>query len=815
MFFFAGLLLLLRGPADASALHGRVTDREGAPLPFANVYFEGTTHGTTTNADGYYRLEAVPGTYRVAFRFLGFRTAVHEITLGRDDLEFNVALEPEQYRLGEVVVTAGEDPAYAIMRHAVDNRKRYRDQVEGYACDVYIKGLQRMLKWPEKIMGQDIRMEQFLDSATHIIYLSESVSRFHFHKPDRIYEEMISSKVSGDNKAFSWNQASDMRFDFYDNLIQTGISPRGVVSPVAGNALFYYRYRWEGSYVEGGITVNRITVIPRRRNDPVFRGTIFIQDSTWRIHGADLLLTRDAGIQFVDSLVIQQVFLPVEGCDTVWLPATSRFMFHFGVLGFEGNGHYTGVFSNYRLDAGLPEDIPRGEVMKVREDANKKDPAYWNDARPVPLTDEERGNYLRRDSTQAVRESKAYLDSVDRVNNKVNAGKILLFGYTYNQEFRKRSFSVSALTENVQFNTVEGLNFGLTAGYTRHFKDDRRNRWSATGTVRYGVANRSVQGSGKIEYRYDDRHLAGAWLEGGRRTVQYNEDEPISPVVNTLYTLMSEQNYAKLLDKRYAEAGQRRELANGITLETRVGWTERVALQNHTDYSFRDVNFRTFSSNNPLDPADDTPAFVRHRVLDYSAGLVIRIRQQYMLRPYRKVVLGSDYPVLRLNYRGAGDILGTDVRKNLFEGGITHTLGLGLAGDLEFEGWYGRFVGEQRLPFADFKHFPGNLTLFSGSSLRRYDVLDYYAYSTADQYAEVHAEYSMNGFLFNKIPGLRKLRLTEIAGFHFLHVPGLPDHYEFSAGVSKLGLLRVDAVWSFARGGSPEVALRIGVAGLQ
>jgi hypothetical protein len=236
---------------------------------------------------------------------------------------------------------------------------------------------------------------------------------------------------------------------------------------------------------------------------------------------------------------------------------------------------------------------------------------------------------------------------------------------------------------------------------------------------------------------------------------------------------------------------------------------------NRSDYTFRDKEFREYTSNNPLAPSDDAPAFEKHRLLSYGAGFLVRFRQQYISRPYRKVLLGTEYPVLRLRYYGAAGLQGDGLRKHLFEAGLSDEFGLGLAGSLEWQAWYGRFVGSHNLYLQDFKHFPGNLTVFSSFTLRKYYILDYYAYSTAREYAEGHAEYNLNGFLLNKLPWLRKLRLQEIAGFHFLHVPGLPEHYEVSFGLSKFDLIRVEVAASFSGTRHETTALRIAVVGLQ
>ena len=51
-----------------------------------------------------------------------------------------------------------------------------------------------------------------------IVYLSESEAKLYYQKPDQKKEEMISSKVSGNDNGFSFNRASLMDFDFYENF---------------------------------------------------------------------------------------------------------------------------------------------------------------------------------------------------------------------------------------------------------------------------------------------------------------------------------------------------------------------------------------------------------------------------------------------------------------------------------------------------------------------------------------------------------------------------------------------------------------------
>src|SRR5690606_38799394 len=149
-------------------------------------------------------------------------------------------------------------------------------------------------------------------SAT--LFRSQSESRIRVHPPDDFHEEMISSKFSGNNQAFSFNRAADLKLNFYENHqpIFDGLSARPFVSPIADNALSYYRYRLLGTTEENGQVVHKIEVTPRRKAEPLYQGYIYILEDSWRIYGINLLLTKEASISILDTLHIRQEFIPLR-----------------------------------------------------------------------------------------------------------------------------------------------------------------------------------------------------------------------------------------------------------------------------------------------------------------------------------------------------------------------------------------------------------------------------------------------------------------------------------------------------------------------
>src|SRR5688572_28823198 len=96
----------------------------------------------------------------------------------------------------------------------------------------------------------------------------------------------------------------------------------------------------------------------------------------------------------------------------------------------------------------------------------------------------------------------------------------------------------------------------------------------------------------------------------------------------------------------------RSEIVNGIRMNVDVEYAQRNPLYNTSFYYWVPHNERHFTSNNPLDPDDNiSPGFTRHKSLDLNLQMTIRYKQKYYTRPNQKIILGSKYPTLGLQYR--------------------------------------------------------------------------------------------------------------------------------------------------------------------
>ncbi|WP_293297542.1 DUF5686 and carboxypeptidase regulatory-like domain-containing protein [Pedobacter sp. UBA4863] len=772
--------------AQQYEIKGKIADSDGHPIPFVSIFIKGTTKGVSANVDGAYNIKVDKGAVTLTYTVVGFKSVSQTIDV-YDNITLNQTLQTEQYTLNSVVIKAnGEDPAYKIVRNAIKNRKAYLEEIFAYHSDVYIKGMQKLVGAPKKFFGRDIQKTLNLDTNRNgILYLSESQSKFSYMKPNKIKEEMISSKISGRNNAFSFNKASDMRINFYENLLlaNTGLSARSFVSPIADNALFYYNYKLLGKTEENGLTINKIAVTPRRKNDPAFRGVIYIADNIWRLMGTDLNLTKEAGINLIDTLNIAQQFIKI---DKYYMPGNLKFQFNGNVFGFKFEGYFISFYSNYDINPKFEKGYFTPEILKITKAVNKKDSAYWANNRPIPLTSEERRDYIKKDSIALRMQSKPYLDSIEKANNNFTLGKILITSYSHNDRYNKRSYNFDPIIRAVFYNTVEG--FAIKYGATYRKRYENNEFLTIRPEARYGFKNKIFTANISTYYYYDAIKRAGIGLGFGNEISDLNNYGTMDLLANSVNSLLFERNFPKFYKRNFASITTQRELTTGLQASLSLDYTTNYALTNSTLYKFRDFQDRAFISNNPLNPTNDSPFFPNYKSTSATANLTYTIGQKYITRPDAKIYTESKYPRLNLRYKkGIEGLLGgeTDYDLITFEA-YQERIGLGLFGYTSFVVGAGKFLNNEKLFYPEFKHFRGNNAMFFPPNLRKFRFLDFYQYSTNEHYFEAHVEHNFSGFILNKVPLLRKLKLEEIIGINYLSQPQKKNYTEYYFGIQRL-----------------------------
>jgi len=581
-----------------------------------------------------------------------------------------------------------------------------------------------------------------------------------------------------------------------------------IVSPIADYAFNYYNYKLEGVfYDESGQMINKIEVTPKRPNDRVFFGTIYIVEDSWQIYGVELNVTGKA-IQFepIETLTFTQNFKYSEA-NKFWIKISQTVDFSFAMFGISGDGRFTAVYSDYNFEPDFGRNTFTREVLSFAEAANKKDSVFWQTVRPVPLTTEELTDYIRKDSIQELRNSRTYLDSVDAVRNKFNLSNIA-FGYSFSNTFRKRNFSISSPLLGTNFNTVQGWNTDLTMGFRQNQDENFGKYWRLSGTINYGFSDERFRYTGLFQKKFNNFSRPILTISGGVETEQINVYEPISERINTITSLYFQRNYLKLYEKKFAEVGFQQELFNGFRLFSDISFQQRSPLFNTSGQYWRNRVDVEYSSNNPLQPENFNSApFEDHQIFKLNLNARIDFGQNYMSYPDGKYNMGNNkYPTLYLGYeKGFGfDI--SDYNFDQFKASLRQEISLGNKGTFEYNLKSGSFLNAENIAYLDYQHFNGNQTrIGDGNYIDKFNLLPYYALSTNKEYFEGHLEHDFKGWILGKIPGINQLNFNLILGAHFLSTVNNKPYSEFSAGIDNIGfgkyrLLRLDYVISNLNG---------------
>ncbi|HPF10872.1 MAG TPA: DUF5686 and carboxypeptidase regulatory-like domain-containing protein [Flavobacteriaceae bacterium] len=786
-------------------LTGTVTDTQGHPLPFVNIYVEGTYQGTTSNELGHYALDLPQeGPHTVVFQFLGYGTVKQQLTIDAFPQVLNISLTETTVSLDEVVINATEDPAYRIIRATIAQRKANLERLSAFTADFYSRGIWRVDSVPKKVLGQEVGdFDGALDSTrTGIIYLSETISTIAYRHPNDFKEHILASKVSGNDNGFSFNSAQEANFSFYENTLNLNTA---LVSPIANNALSYYRFQLDGVFYEGNKLINKIQVIPKRPNDRVWRGTLYIVEDDWQLYGLELT-TTGASIQvpFIKELVFTQNF-KYDAEEAAWVKIFQSVDFSFGFFGFNGDGRFVAVYSGYDFHPAFDGKSFGNEVLYFEPEANKKDSLYWDEKRPVALTDEETNDYSRKDSIQTLRKSQVYLDSVDAKNNRF---KLLspLFGYSYKNSFRQWELTYEAPLPGVQFNTVQGWNGGAGLTFFKWY-DDYRSRWFyANVSASYGISEDRLRWRGSVTKKFNNGNDFQLSAFGGSEVRQFNSDQPITPLINSIATLFWERNYMKLYGLNYGGLAWSQELFNGLRTTLSVSYQQRQPLFNTTDYVILPSDRVDFSSNNPLVPTDFvTPAFQQHELVKTFFRAQVTFGQKYMTYPDGKFnVRDANYPRFTFELENALGASETGYNFTQVRARLQQEVEAGSLGTFHYHLKGGTFLHGEEIAFVDYQHFNGNQTRVGTNSTYTnvFNLLPYYALSTNKSYLEVHAEHHFNGWVLSKIPGINQLGFSLVVGGHLLGTEERNPYSEVSLGLDNLGwgkyrLLRLDYVRSF------------------
>lgn len=806
-------LLFFTSIAAFSQITGKITSQAGDPIPFASLYIENTYSNASSNDNGEYILPVKEkGKYIIVIQSLGYKIKKINTNVNILPYKLDIVLEEEPYILEEIVITnkiglTGDE----IIKKAIADRKKNSQQSASFEADFYSKGILRIKNVPSKVLGQELGDWGGLvdDSGKGILYLSETVSKVKYQRPNKIREYVVASKVSGDDNGFSYNNAASAEFDFYENYLPFEIN---VVSPIADNAFEYYNYDLEdrfysSNYIYENKMVYKIKVSPKRETEPVVSGYIYILEDSWNIYAVDVTAKGSQIKQpLLNTFSIKQNF-GYNKKEQTWTKNTQIISFETSLLGIELSGTFNYVYNNFVINPKFEKNTFSNEILVFGEDANNKPDPYWNNTRPIPLTVEEKEDYIKKARRQEAEKSVVYQDSIDRSRNKF---RILspAIGHTYYNTPGNWTINYSGIIKRLGFNTVQAYHLAPAFYFTK--KNPDKNTYTTFGTdLNYGFAEKRFRATGTISHKFNNFSKRIVTLSGGSSIEQFNPEKPINRIVNSISTLFFRDNYMKLYDNSFLKLNYEEEVINGIYLYGSIEYARRRSLFNNTNFSTIKNDDKPYLSNNPLLPFDnETPAFLKHSIIKTSVAARISFGQKYWTRPDGKInIPNPKYPRLYLKYEKGFAASIDNYNFDHLSARITHDITFGNKGELGTSFRAGTFFSNKDISFVDYRHFNGNQTHIGKSEryLNVFNFLPYYTHSTSERYFEAHLEHNFKGYITNKIPLFNKLEYHLVAGYHSLSVPGQNYYSEFTIGLDNVGwgkfrFLRVDYIRSYQSG---------------
>ncbi|QJD78843.1 DUF5686 family protein [Spirosoma rhododendri] len=457
-----------------------------------------------------------------------------------------------------------------------------------------------------------------------------------------------------------------------------------------------------------------------------------------------------------------------------------------------------------RKKQGADVTVVRDDSLVIDTLARQRSTAFWDSLRSVPLTSDERISYRKNDSLRVIRTGdKTKIDSLNKAGNPsakktkpITIGKLLMGNTWYPS--KPTSLSYTGPLSQLNYNTVEGYTaeLGLLLRYRPRVDSVNRfvkiplSEWSVGGTARYQFGRQNLIGYGQAGYRHKATRID---LTGGRYLFQYNPDNPISPALNGITTLLFERNFMKLYQKDFANLTvTATPFQSRVTLTGSLEYAQRTELENFKENikPLIDWRNRTYTPNRPVNEELASTAFPVHSLVTLNLTASARLgATEYTIRNGRRTARrDNDAPLLTLNYRkGMGVNSADPVSYDFVQATLAHSFELGIRSRLSYQVSAGSFLNDKKLYFPDFKHFAGNeFFLQQGDPVSVFRLLPYYQYSTGKRFAEGHLLGEFRQLVLTQLTVLRLLGLKENVFVHYLATPASRNYTEVGYGLDGL-----------------------------
>lgn len=740
LFLFYLLLLsaFFSSAQNRTRVVGRVTEANtGVPIPFANVVFLGTSDGAITDFEGKFVAETTEQIDSIEARYIGFVTKSKAVRAGQAQ-EINFQLSEDVQTLGEVVVYAGENPAWPVLRNIIANKnKNDKRSLEAYQYEAYTKIELDVDNLSDFIQNRRVmrRISGVMDSIQQIagedgkpilpIFISEAISNFYFRNdPYMRYEDILKTNVVGigvtDGTISSQVLGSTLQeYNFYQNWMN--VATKEFVSPIADGWKRYYQYDLVDSTSIDGEYCYRIDFFPKREQDLAFQGTMWIAKADYGIKRIDAEILNSANINWIDGIKIQQ---DLERTDAgAWIPRKSRVVVDVHKVTDLTAGFIAKFYSSAReIEVNKPYDLDFYEnPVTMRENVREYDENFWMENRHDSLTLTERNVYQMVDT----------LRNIPFVKFSTDMAKFALTGY-----LKAGPLDIGPYTVFYGDNNIEGRRAGFggrtnyqlskkftIGGYYAYGFDDRRAKYQGYGEF---IINRDKWTTLRLSHQ---RELEQIWLL--TRDVNQN---------SLFYTFSRFGNLTQPFLYTKNRVSFFRQISKGLSQQLDFKQQDFVP---QFDFSFSP------DADNPNETVSD------FSITEVSLNTRFARDEIFVLNGNQRVSLGTyRWPAIDFSYTyGIPGVLGSDLEYHRLQMRIYKKQKLGIVGVGYFDLNGGAVLGD--VPYPLLFNTIGNETPIYADFA--FNLMNFFEFSS-DKYIAFKYRHSFEGFILNRIPLMKKLR---------------------------------------------------------
>lgn len=802
IFCFVGII------ANAQLIiKGKIVDEFNNPLPFVNVFIQGTTYGTTTDDNGRFAFSSKKKRGILEVSFVGFQTKTIKINPKTKFL--NITLTEGDNVLEEVVVVTKpkkrlkkkENPAYRILKEIWKRkRKNGLDLVDTYqykkhtSIEIGLNNLdsafiKRLFKDQYNETIKEVKYDSDGINYYIPIYLSEQIAKVYGNnKINKVRKDIEAEKQEGlGAQGFVFDRMSNSfkNLDIFKNNIT--LMQKTFVSPISTTGFGTYDYVLYDSIVKNKTKLYNIYFFPIRDEDLAFRGNFWVADKNFSIKSIKMQITKSANLNFVRRLSFEKEF-EVKN-DSVYIPTKNRYEGDFTFI--DKNDSNRGLtikkaenYKNYLLDKPLPVAFYNTASEKIRPDQYVKDSTYWSKV-------DNKENKTTYKLIQSVKEKK----TIKRLTGFINT---MASGYL--DVFK--NVQLGPFWTTFGQNDVEGFRTKL-ALRTFKTKDDR---FRLLGHIAYGFKDK------KIKYGAEAKYLL-SYKPRIATSIAYQDDiEQLgSSLLNTTQLLGKSFGSAILFSRgtNYFLSDVKKIATNidyAINPNFHVGLNftrSKITSALPSMFSINYLNEKGEISSSITDVASDFYVSFTPRRNVYGLG----VEQRFGKNLFPSIVLNY-----RLGYKG---VLGGTHNYSKVQIKYNQPIVVGKIGTLDTTIEGGKTFGT--VPISLLSPIPANQSYSLVKDT--FTLMNYYDYVT-DTYGAVHFEHHFNGFILNRIPLIKKLKLRSLVTFRAVYgsvskanraindkyssiiynTPDKKPYYEYGVGLENIGygnlrFFRVDFIW--------------------